>query len=75
MSAPPAATSTNGHVSASENGSPTSRKVSSSATTRQPVPSATSSAARRLRLVRSASADTGAASLSPSAGTSIQARM
>ena len=74
MSAPPAATSTNGHVSASENGSCSSRIVSSSETTRKPTPSAISTAARRLRAVRCAAAASAAsADASPSAGTSIQA--
>jgi hypothetical protein len=45
-SAPPAATSTSGQVTTSENGSPSSRNASSSATSRKPTPAATSSAAR-----------------------------
>ncbi|HWI08284.1 MAG TPA: hypothetical protein VNT54_12315 [Solirubrobacteraceae bacterium] len=74
MSAPPAATSTSGHVSASEKGSPSSRKVSRIATTRQPTPDPTSSAARRLRALRRCSAATaGAAAAARSAGSSHHA--
>ena len=73
ISAPPAATSTSGQVSASENGSPSSRNVSRIETTRQPTPMPTSSAARRLRELRCSAAAAAAAGWAPSTGSSHQA--